>query len=308
VAAGVSAATGVLVMAYGTPAGVDEIEAYYTDIRGGRPPTPELLEELTARYRAIGGKSPLLEITETQARGIEERLGVPAYLGMKHASPRIGAAVERMRDDGVARAIGLVLAPHYSSMSVGDYERRVRAAASESGWDGSLDMIESWHLEPAFIDFLCKRVDYAIRTLTKDVRRDSTVVFTAHSLPERILEAGDPYAEQLRATGEAVARQLGLDAWRIGWQSAGRTNDPWIGPDVLRVITDLAAAGQRGVVVCPSGFVSDHLEVLYDIDVEARQVAGELGIELVRTASPNDDPEFLDALASVVRRKLAAPA
>jgi ferrochelatase len=303
-----SPTAGVLVMAYGTPASPDQIEDYYTDIRGGRPPTPELLEELTQRYRAIGGKSPLLEITRAQAAGIEERLGIPAYLGMKHAEPRISTAITRMRDAGVQRAVGLVLAPHYSTMSVGDYERRVRTAAAEIGWDGTFDMIESWHLEPGYIDFLCERVDHSFRTLTKDVRRDSTVVFTAHSLPARVLADGDPYADQLRETGEAVAAQLDLGAWQIGWQSAGRTKDPWIGPDILQVITELAAAGQRGVVVCPCGFVSDHLEVLYDLDVEARNVASELGLELERTASPNDDPKFLDVLASVVRKKLDAGA
>lgn len=300
----VSGATGVLVMAYGTPPDLDHIEDYYTDIRGGRPPSPELLEELTARYVAIGGKSPLLDITRAQAAGLGERLALPTYLGMKHAEPRIPAAVERMKDDGIRRAVGLVLAPHYSSMSVGDYERRVRAAAAEIGWDGTLEMIDSWHLEPGYIELLADRVDYAMRTLTKDVRRDSTILFTAHSLPSRILETGDPYPDQLRETGEAVARRLGLESWQIAWQSAGRTKEPWIGPDVLQVITDLAASGQRGVVVCPCGFVSDHLEVLYDVDVECRQVAGELGLELERTQSPNDDPQFLDVLATVVGKKL----
>ena len=173
-----------------------------------------------------------------------------------------------------------------------------------SEWTGTIEMIESWHLEPGYIDLLCERVDYAIRTLTKDVRRDSTVVFTAHSLPERVLRTGDPYAEQLRETGEAVATKMGLTSWQIGWQSAGRTKDPWIGPDILEVVEQLAEAGQRGVVVCPCGFVSDHLEVLYDVDIECKARAGELGLELERTASPNDDPVFLDVLATVVRRKL----
>jgi ferrochelatase len=223
---------------------------------------------------------------------------------MKHAPPRIPEAVADIAASGAGRIVGLVLAPHYSAMSVGDYERRVRLAATEAGWDGTVDMIESWHLEPGYIDLLCERVDYAMRTLTKDVRRDTTVVFTAHSLPERILRTGDPYAEQLRATGGAVAAKLGLDSWQIGWQSAGRTKDPWIGPDILGVIEDLAANGRRGVVVCPCGFVSDHLEVLYDVDIECKRVAADFGLELERTASPNDDPAFLDVLAEVVRRKL----
>jgi ferrochelatase len=296
--------TAVLMMAYGTPRDLDDVEAYYTDIRNGRPPPPELLEELKNRYRAIGGKSPLLEITQAQVEGVQKRLGVETHLGMKHAPPRIPEAVADIAASGAGRIVGLVLAPHYSTMSVGDYERRVRLAATEAGWDGAVDMIESWHLEPGYVDLLCERVDYAMRTLTKDVRRDTTVVFTAHSLPERILRTGDPYAEQLRATGGAVAAKMGLESWQIGWQSAGRTKDPWIGPDILDVIEDLAANGRRGVVVCPCGFVSDHLEVLYDVDIECKRAAADFGLELERTASPNDDPAFLDVLADVVRRKL----
>ncbi|HEY7874918.1 MAG TPA: ferrochelatase [Actinomycetota bacterium] len=299
-----SGETAVLMMAYGTPRDLDDVEAYYTDIRGGRPPAPELLEELMGRYRAIGGRSPLLEITRAQAAGVAERLAVPTYIGMKHAPPRIPEAVERLAADGIGHAVGLVLAPHYSAMSVGDYERRAGLAAKDAGWAGTIEMIESWHLEPGYIALLGERVDHALRTLTKDVRRDTTVVFTAHSLPERILRTGDPYADQLRETGEAVAAQLGLDSWQIGWQSAGRTKDPWIGPDILEVIEELASAGRRGIVVCPCGFVSDHLEVLYDVDIECKRAAAALGVELERTASPNDDPAFIDVLATVVRKKL----
>jgi ferrochelatase len=297
----------VLMMAYGTPRDLEDVEAYYTDIRNGKAPSPDLLEELKDRYRAIGGKSPLLEITQAQVKGVEERVNTKTYLGMKHAPPRIPQAVAEIAAAGADRIVGLVLAPHYSAMSVGDYERRVRTAADEAGWDGTIDVVESWHLEPGYIELLCERVDYAYRTLTKDVRRDATVVFTAHSLPERVLQSGDPYAQQLEETAEAVAGKLGLESWQIGWQSAGRTKDPWIGPDILKVIADLAARGQRGVVVCPCGFVSDHLEVLYDVDIECKRLAGELGLELERTASPNDDPAFLDVLAGVVRRKLDGP-
>jgi ferrochelatase len=296
--------TAVLMMAYGTPRDIDDVEPYYTDIRGGRPPPPELLEELKDRYRAIGGRSPLLEITRAQVDGVQQRIGTPTYLGMKHAPPRIPEAIGEIANAGSTRIVGLVLAPHYSVMSVGDYEKRVRLAADEIGWAGAIDVIESWHLEPGFVDLLCERVDYAMRTLTKDVRRDTTVVFTAHSLPERILQTGDPYADQLRETGEAVASKMGIDSWEIAWQSAGRTKDPWIGPDILDVIAELAEKGRRGVVVCPCGFVSDHLEVLYDVDIECKRAAATHGLELERTASLNDDPAFLDALAAVVRRKL----
>lgn len=297
--------SGVLVMAYGTPKGLDDVDPYYTDIRRGRPPPPELLEDLVARYRAIGGRSPLLEITEAQARGIEERTGVRAYVGQKHAAPFVADAVAAMAADGVERAAGLVLAPHFSALSVGDYSRRAEDAARVVGWRGRLEMVASWHLEPGYVEWLAARVDEAVAKLPPEARAEAVTVFSAHSLPARILEDGDPYPEQLRATAEAVAGRAGLGHWRVAWQSAGRTQEPWLGPDVLEVIDGLARAGAPGVVVCPCGFVADHLEVLYDVDIEAAEVAARAGIPLVRTDSPNDDPAFLDALAAVVRRALA---
>jgi protoporphyrin/coproporphyrin ferrochelatase len=300
----VSERLAVLVMAYGTPRSLDEVESYYTDIRRGRPPPPDLLEELTARYRAIGGRSPLLEITSAQARGIEERLGVRAYIGQKHAAPFIADAIEKMRGDGVERAVGLVLAPHYSSMSVGDYARRAERAAAELSWAGKLDMVESWHLEPGYLELLDERVHDARAQLPKTAPAGATVIFSAHSLPERIVASGDPYPSQLAETAAAVAKRAGLESWRVAWQSAGRTDDPWLGPDILEVIVELADAGTSGVVLCPCGFVSDHLEVLYDIDIEAARLAAKLDLPLVRTASPNDDPKFLDTLAAVAARRL----
>ncbi|MEA2476059.1 MAG: protoporphyrin/coproporphyrin ferrochelatase [Actinomycetota bacterium] len=294
---------GVIVMAYGTPQSLDGVAAYYTDIRRGRPPPPELLEELTDRYRAIGGRSPLLEITQEQALGVEERIHVKTYLGQKHAAPSIPDAVRRLRDDGVERAVGLVLAPHYSRMSIGDYESRVRVAADEQGWAGKLEMIDSWHLEPGYIGYLATEVERALNDIPVPARESSLVVFSAHSLPEKILASGDPYADQLRETAQAVAERAGIERWQIGWQSAGRTQDPWLGPDILQILADVAATGETaGVVVCPCGFVADHLEVLYDIDIEAQALAQELGLELRRTRAPNDDPAFLDCLAAVVDR------
>ena len=296
---------GVLVMAYGTPKGLDDIEPYYTDIRRGRPPTPDQLAELTGRYQAIGGKSPLFEITKAQTLGLEKRLaGVRAYLGQKHAAPFIGDAVEAMAKDEVTEVIGLVLAPHYSSMSVGEYRRRVLAARDALGWHASVDVIESWHLEPGFIELLAGRVKEAHARLPADARERAVTVFTAHSLPRKILEGGDPYPSQLQETADAVADATGLEAHTIGWQSAGRTADPWIGPDVLEVMERVAGKGASGIVVCPCGFVSDHLEVLYDVDVECAAKARELGIEMVRTESLNTDPAFLDILADVVSRRL----
>ncbi len=296
----------VLVMAYGTPADLDDVERYYTDIRRGRPPPPELLEELTERYRAIGGRSPLLEITRAQVAGLEERLdGVRAYLGQKHSPPSVADAVEEMARDGIGSAVGLVLAPHFSRMSVGDYERRARLAATEKGWPGRLTMIESWHLEPGYIALLAERVGEAVASLSRETRDEALVVFSAHSLPERILQRNDPYPVQLRETADAVASAAMLTRWRCGWQSAGRTEDPWLGPDILEIIEEEAAAGTRAIVACPCGFVADHLEVLYDLDIEARAAATAAGIEFTRTRSPNTDPGFLDAVASVVQRSLA---
>lgn len=292
-------------MAYGTPATLGEVAEYYTDIRGGRAPSEEALSELTQRYRAIGGRSPLLEITRAQASGIQDRVAdLTAYVGQKHAAPFITDAVRQMKIDGIERAAGLVLAPHFSAMSIGDYERRAREAAAAHGWTGELLMIESWHLEPAFISFLAERVRDALGTLSETARADATVIFTAHSLPTSILEKGDPYADQLRETADAVAAEIGLERWQIGWQSAGRTSVPWIGPDLLEILVELASKNVPGVVVCPCGFVADHLEVLYDVDIEARSLALDLDIELARTASPNDDAEFLDLLAGVVTRAL----
>jgi ferrochelatase len=296
---------GTLVMAYGTPPCLADVEPYYTDIRGGRPPTPGQLAELTERYRAIGGRSPLLAITRAQTRGIEERLdGVRCYLGQKHASPAIAEAIEAMARDRVERAVGLVLAPHYSDMSVGDYARRAGRAAAAVGWDGRLEMIASWHLDPGYIRLLAARVIDALDALPADARADAVVVFSAHSLPARILAGGDPYPAQLEATAAAVARTAGVKRWEVAWQSAGRTPEPWLEPDLLEVIERLAATGVTGVVSCPCGFVADHLEVLYDVDIEAAARAAELGVALRRTASPNAHPAFLDALAGIVRRAL----
>ncbi|MGH2787387.1 MAG: ferrochelatase [Actinomycetota bacterium] len=289
----------VLVMAYGTPRGPDDVEAYYTDIRRGRPPPPELLADLQQRYRAIGG-SPLLEITQAQASGLGERLSIPTYLGQKHAAPFIADAVGAMAKDNVDRAVGLVLAPHYSKMSVGDYRRRALDAATQGGWTGRLEVVESWHLEPGYVTLLAR----AVKTAVAETVPDATVVFSAHSLPERILEAGDPYPDQVHQTAEAVASACSLTNWTVGWQSAGRTTEKWLGPTILEVMEREAAHGAPAVIICPCGFVSDHLEVLYDVDIEAAQSAKKLGIGFGRTAMPNDEPDFLDILATVVRRAL----
>ena len=292
---------GVLVMAYGTPRDRDDIETYYTDIRRGRPPTPELLEDLTRRYDALGGTFPLRAITDAQVGAIRTALkdagGDVEYavaLGTKHSVPKVEEGVRTLAAGGVDRIVGLVLAPHYSKFSVGEYAERAANAGAECGL--VVDTIESWHLMSAYVDFLCS----AVRDALGDVPDGSEVVFTAHSLPERILGTGDPYPQQLTETAEAVVAQVGLDRWSVGWQSAGRTPEPWLGPDVLEIVRDRAAAGAAGLVVCACGFVADHLEVAYDLDIEAAAVAAEVGLPFARTASVNTDPAVMTALAGLV--------
>jgi ferrochelatase len=290
---------GVLAMAYGTPAGPDDVEAYYTHIRRGRPPAPEQLADLQRRYDAIGGISPLLAITRAQCARLQAALGDDflVLFGQKHAAPFIEDGVRELAAAGVSEVVGLVLAPHYSAMSIGQYADRLAKAAAAEGLPCTT--IESWHLLPAYLHFLAG----AVRDALSQVPADSEVVFTAHSLPQRITETGDPYPGQLRETAHEVAARLRLARWSTGWQSAGRTPEPWLGPDILDVVRGRAAAGSPGVGVCACGFVADHLEVLYDLDIEARQVAEAAGLPFARTRSLNDDPAVFAALAGVVRRE-----
>ena len=296
---------GVLVMAYGTPASPDDVEAYYTHVRRGRPPTAEQLADLRRRYEAIGGVSPLRQRTQDQADGLQRALGdgYMVALGQKHAAPFIEDGVATLVASGVSRVVGLVLAPHYSVLSIGEYAERARAGAPA---DVPVHTVESWHLEPALLDALAQRLGTTIAALPAGANVET--LFTAHSLPSRILDTGDPYPEQLRATAAAVADRAGVTRWRTAWQSAGRTPEPWLGPDLLEVIRGLPADGADTVVVCPAGFTSDHLEVLYDIDIEARRVADEAGLRLERTASINDDAKVMAALAGVVKGAAVAAA
>jgi protoporphyrin/coproporphyrin ferrochelatase len=305
--------TGVLAMAYGTAAGPEDVERYYTDIRGGRAPSPELLEGLKARYAAIGNRFPLLEITERQASRLQQILDelepgdFGVYLGMKHSPPFIAEGVAKMGADGIERAVGLVLAPHYSKLSIGTYIERVEKSVAEAGGP-AFSFIKSWHDHPSFIEVLSSRVEEALAKLTGEERDGAMVVFSAHSLPARILEDGDPYPRELQGTADLVAERLGLGQYTTGWQSAGRTPEPWLGPDLSELIEELAGKGYPAVVVCACGFVADHLEILYDLDIEAQDVAKRAGVRLVRTESMNDDPRFVRALADVVRDHVAARA
>jgi ferrochelatase len=313
---------GVLVMAYGTASGPDDVERYYTDIRGGRPPTPEHLEELRERYAAIGNRFPLLDITRQQAEGLERELnladpgGFRAYLGMKHSPPFIAEAVQQMRADGIERAIAIVMAPHWSKMSVESYVERVRAELVDgpTGWA----FVRSYHDHPGFVSFLADRVIRALAELDATEREGATVIFSAHSLPVRSLEDRSlrclrcdwcddscRYRDGLSETADLVAAELDLPRHTIAWQSAGRTDDPWWGPPIEDVIADLGSQGCPAVVVCSAGFVADHLEILYDLDVEAKAIADQAGMRLVRTEMPNADPAFARVLADVVRKQLA---
>jgi len=292
------APVGVLLMAYGTPATPEDVEAYYTHVRRGRPPTAEQLADLRRRYDAIGGTSPLMERTREQAAGVQAELGdgFRVELGMKHAPPFVEDGVSALAAAGVDRIVGLVLAPHYSALSVGEYEARASAAADQAGV--AFAMVRSWHLAPGYVDLLAGYVRAEVDRLDT---QPTEVVFTAHSLPTRILDMGDPYPDQLAETAAAVAERAGVERWSVGWQSAGRTPEPWIGPDILAVLPALADAGAAGVVVCAAGFVSDHLEVLYDLDIEALAAAEKLGLAFARTPSPNAHPAFCAAVAGVIR-------
>jgi len=296
--------TGILFMAYGSPGSLDEVGAYYAHIRGGRAPSAEQIAELRARYVAIGGRSPLPEFTQRQAAGVQQLLadaGVPvrAYVGMKHAGPFIADTVARMAADGIRAAVGIALAPHYSRLSVATYLTTAEEAAARHGL--RLRVVPSWHDHPGFITSLAARLREA-HSQTSGPR--VPVVFTAHSLPARIQTWDDPYPRQLQQTCDLVAAAAGVVRWRFAYQSASRTGEPWLGPDLLDVLRDLRASGETECVVCPVGFVADHLEVLYDIDVEAQAASRALGLRLVRTRSLNADADFLAALADLVRANL----
>ncbi len=298
----------VLLMAYGSPDNLDQVEAYYTDIRRGSPPPPELLEELIDRYRAIGGGSPLSRLVEAQRAALQAELArrgrpIPVYAGMRHIAPRIGDVVGRLADDGAERVVAIALAPQQSSNGVG-YRRAVeagvaaRAAAGTSAPEAIV--VASWHDEPRFIDALAGAVGEALGRFSDPGR--VRVIFTAHSLPARVVAEGDVYPEEVQHTAELVAARLGLASFEQAIQSAGRTGEPWLGPELVATLRRLAGDGVRDVLVAPVGFVADHLEVLYDIDIEARAEAEGLGMHLERPRSMNDDPVFIGALADVATK------
>jgi ferrochelatase len=286
----------VVLMAYGSPDRLADVPAYYADIRGGRPIRPELLENLVERYRRLGieGSNPLNAITEKTRAALEQELGVPVFTGMKHWQPRITAAADAALAAGASTIVGLVLAPHYSRGSIAGYRSQAEDALAGRA---ELVFVESWHDDPGLIDLLAERVRGT----------QAHVVFTAHSLPARVLEGGDPYEEQLLETSRLVADAAGVADWSFSYQSESATGEPWLQPDILDHLAALRAQGVDAVLVCPVGFVSDHLEIRWDLDVEAAERASELGIHYGRIEMPNADPAFIRVLAGIVWRAAALP-
>jgi protoporphyrin/coproporphyrin ferrochelatase len=292
----------VLLMAYGGPGNLDEVEPYLLDVRGGRPTSPQFVQEIKDRYARIGGRSPIRELTEAQAAGAQRTLGerFAVYVGMRHWHPYIRDTVERIVAAGHRRAVGIVLAPHYSAMSVGAYQKQLLDAAA-----GRLEtaLLRSWGDHPKFLDLVADRVAQALQRFPSP--RDVQVLFTAHSLPERILASGDHYPTELRASAAAVAQRVGLAAWHFAFQSAGATPEPWLGPEAGALMTELAGQGHRAFLIVPIGFVCDHVEVLYDVDVVYRALAERLGVHLERTTSLNDDPLLVGTLAELAHNAAA---
>ena len=286
----------VVLMAYGSPDRLEDVPAYYADIRGGRPITPEQLDDLVARYRRLGieDSNPLNEITEATRSALEAELGIPVFTGMRHWQPRIADAVEQALTGGADVIVGLVLAPHYSSMSIERYRSQLVDAVAGRA---EIGFVERWGAEQGFVDLIAERV----------AGTGAHVVFTAHSLPARILDDGDPYQDELLETARLVAEKAGVAEWSFSFQSESPTGEPWLGPDILDHLEALAAGGVRNVLVAPVGFVADHLEIKWDIDVEAQERAAELGLELDRIELPNADPAFISVLAGLVRRAAAVP-
>lgn len=302
---------GLLVMAYGTPYKEEDIERYYTHIRHGRKPSEELLDDLKMRYEAIGGISPLAQITKDQAEKLEQHLNqiqdeyeFKMYIGLKHIEPFVEDAVKQMHEDGIEQAVSLVLAPHFSTFSVKSYNGRALAEAEKLGGP-TITSVESWYDEPKFIQYWVDRVKETFAGMPADKQENSVLIVSAHSLPEKILQSGDPYPDQLQQTAELIASGAGIKNFAVGWQSAGNTPEPWLGPDVQDLTRDLFNEhGYKAFVYVPAGFVAEHLEVLYDNDYECKVVTDEVGATYYRPEMPNAQPEFIDALATIVLNKL----
>lgn len=303
---------GLLVMAYGTPYKEEDLEHYYTHIRHGRRPSPEMVEELRGRYEAIGGISPLGKITQEQALKLEQHLNniqdeieFKMYLGLKHIEPFIEDVVQEMHNDGITKAVSIVLAPHFSTFSVKSYNGRAKEAAEKIGGP-TITSIESWYQEPKFIKYWADKVREIYEQMPETEKVKAMLIVSAHSLPEKIVQMGDPYPDQLKETANLIAKQAGVRNYAVGWQSAGNTPDPWLGPDVQDLTLELYEKdGYNAFVYIPVGFVSDHLEVLFDNDIECKVVTDKVGASYYRPKMPNAQPEFIDAMATVILNKLS---
>jgi ferrochelatase len=295
---------GVLVMAYGGPNNLEEVEPYLLDVRGYRPTSAEIIHEVRERYREIGGRSPILEQTQAQSSALESALNTngntfKAFVGMRHWHPFIKDVLAEMQEQGIERVVGVVMAPHYSRMSIGAYYQRLEEARSPL----KVARIENWHLEPGYLQALAGRVCDALERFPEDVRKDVPVIFTAHSLPEKILEWDDPYPTQLRETVAAVMEQLGSQPHEFAFQSAAISTIPWLGPDAGQIIERLASEGKKDILLCPIGFVCEHVEILYDIDIVYQNLARSLGIHLERIEMLNTAPQMIEGLAHLIRGK-----
>ncbi|MDQ0484513.1 ferrochelatase [Guptibacillus hwajinpoensis] len=302
---------GLLVMAYGTPYKEEDIERYYTHIRRGRKPSEEQLTDLTDRYKAIGGISPLAKITEDQAKGlaahlneVQDEIDFKLYIGLKHIEPFVEDAVQDMHNDGIEEAVSIVLAPHFSTFSIKSYNGRAKQEAEKIGGP-VIHSVESWYDEPKFISYWSKRIKAIFDGMSHQEREKAVLIVSAHSLPEKIIANGDPYPEQLKETADLIVEESGVKNVAIGWQSEGNTPDPWIGPDVQDLTRDLyEKQGYTSFVYAPVGFVADHLEVLFDNDYECKVVTDEIGANYYRPEMPNAQDEFIDAISTVVLKEL----
>lgn len=303
----------VLLMAMGGPDKLENVEPYLLDVRGGRPTPPELVEEIRERYRLTGGKSPVLDITREVARKLEQKLNGPGgegfrvYVGLRHWHPYIKEAYAELLDDQPQRLIGLCMAPQYSSMSIGAYIKKVEEARAELGGDFPVTYVQSWHKHPRLVKALAENIGIGLQKFPAEARMKVPIIFTAHSLPERILQMKDPYPDEVRGTMEAVCQQLGPVTARFAFQSQGRSGEKWLGPDVESMLEALHQEGHRHVLIAPIGFISDHVEVLYDVDVEFKKLAESKGMQLERIPMLNASPPLIDILEAVLEEHLASP-
>jgi ferrochelatase len=299
--------TAVLLLAYGGPDSLDDIPAYLNDVRGGRETPHHLIDEITERYAQIGGRSPLLEITRSAAAQLSQHIEHPVYVGMRHWRPYIEDVVAEMAADGVRRMVAICMAPHYSGMSIGAYRRALDDALDALDVKMDVAFVERWGTQPDFLRGVAANLRKTLRRFPDEVQDQVKVVFTAHSLPASILERGDPYDAELRITARLLAERLHLERgrWTFCYQSAARTGTPWLGPQIEEVVARLGEEGERNVVVAPIGFIADHVEVLYDIDIGVQRIAREAGIRLERPPMLNDSPPLIDALAALARERLA---